>query len=61
MTNDSGELTIKGTNEDKVSFANSNNWTKSTTANNGYFEYTNTTDTSVKVKVETNINDQAIL
>lgn len=61
MTNNKGELIIKGDNQDEVSFANSNNWTKSTTANNGYFEYTNTTDTSVKVKVETNINDQVIL
>lgn len=28
MTNDKGELTIKGTNEDKVSFANNNGWSK---------------------------------
>ena len=54
------ELIIKGGTEDKVTFANNDNWTKSTTAVDGYFEYTNTENTSVKVKVQEDITNQTI-
>lgn len=63
-TEDKIKLTINGggdgDNQDKVTFANSNNWTKSESAVDGYYEYTNTSDPSVKVKVQEQI-DQIIL
>lgn len=59
MTNDKGELIIKRLAEDKVSFKDETNktWSKAsgTGSDSGYEIYTNTGDSSVKVKVENTI------
>ncbi|PRM97926.1 hypothetical protein [Aliarcobacter cryaerophilus] len=48
-------LEILGTNQDKVSFADSANWTKANEVNqDGFWEYTNT-DSSVKVQIKPEI------
>lgn len=67
MTNNKGELIIKGCgavdNQDKVTFANNNGWSKGSTETidgKTFDIYSNSQDSSVKVKVETNINDQII-
>ncbi len=64
MTNSSKELIIKGDNQDKVSFKNDGNtWSKGSTETIGgktFDIYSNSSDSSVKVKVENNINDQII-
>ncbi|MCT7504593.1 Ig-like domain-containing protein [Aliarcobacter cryaerophilus] len=61
MTNDSGELTIKGLGEDKVSFKNEtgNTWSKAvgTGDNAGFYIYTNSGNSDIKVKVEQAITD----
>ncbi|MGJ0288569.1 hypothetical protein, partial [Aliarcobacter cryaerophilus] len=61
MTNDSGELTIKGLGEDKVSFKNEtgNTWSKAvgTGDNAGFDIYTNSGNSDIKVKVEQAITD----
>ncbi|WP_418185695.1 Calx-beta domain-containing protein [Aliarcobacter vitoriensis] len=49
-----------GSNKDKVTFKDINQWNKSEQATDGYYEYTNTTDPSVKVKVQQEI-EQPIL
>ncbi len=58
ITNNSGELTIKGLSEDKVSFKNDglNTWTKSGT-DAGFDIYTNSGNSDIKVKVEQAISD----
>ncbi|PUE66419.1 hypothetical protein [Arcobacter lacus] len=58
ITNNSGELTIKGLSEDKVSFKNDglNTWTKSGTGA-GFDIYTNSGNSDIKVKVEQAISD----
>ncbi|MFY9089841.1 beta strand repeat-containing protein [Arcobacter aquimarinus] len=61
MTDSSNELKISGTNEDEVSFKGTG-WSKTTGsgADAGFDIYSNSNDTSVKVKVEQNIQDQII-
>ncbi len=65
MTDDNNELIIKGDGDDKVSFANDGNtWTKGSveTIDGKTFDiYENSGDSSVKVKVEVTITDQAII
>lgn len=62
LTNDSGELTIKGLEEDKVSFKNETDktWSKNGTEiidSKTFDIYTNSGNSDVKVKVEQNIQD----
>ncbi|WP_418178835.1 Calx-beta domain-containing protein [Aliarcobacter lanthieri] len=58
---ENGEINItilgggNGTNKDKVTFADDNQWLKSSEITNGYYEYTNTLDPTVKVKVQQEI------
>lgn len=48
-------------NKDKVTFADNGNWAKSAEVNqNGYWEYTHKTDTSVKIQIKSEI-DQPII
>lgn len=61
MSGSSKEIKIKGTSEDEVSFSGAN-WSKisGTGSDSGFDIYSNSNDTSVKVKVEQNINDHII-
>ncbi|WP_418180733.1 Calx-beta domain-containing protein [Aliarcobacter lanthieri] len=58
---ENGEINITilgggdGTSKDKVTFADHTQWLKSSEITNGYYEYTNTTDSTVKVKVQQEI------
>lgn len=58
---ENGEINItilgggNGTNKDKVTFADHTQWLKSSEITNGYYEYTNTSDPTVKVKVQQEI------
>lgn len=59
MTDEGHELIIKGDAQDKVAFKNDNGWSKSSTDNidGATFDiYTNSNDSSVKVKVESTID-----
>lgn len=58
MSGSSKEIKITGTGDDKVTFAAPTDWTKTT--DSGFNIYTNTSDNTVKVKVQTEINDQII-
>lgn len=61
MSGSSKEIKITGTAEDEVSFSGTD-WSKvsGTGSDSGFDIYSNSNDTSVKVKVEQNINDHII-